>query len=624
MRATQARRHGIILIGLTISALVAGSVGVASAQDGALRLWLEWPNEGETLYAGPTSLLYKVPIKGRVVSDEYEANQIQVRLEVFKGAAAIGRLTQLPEADGAFEFFVTVNPRGAVEEFPIAFVDCGRVCHSPGDLDLQPGHLRLQITATDPAGNTATLERSIVVDLSDYATVPVQAVLADDPDRVIEGVRVSASTRMYLWRARYGLGMTGSDGMAAVRVEALSQAPTRYVFRVDPTIVDGVLYRGIDSVEITLPPGAISAQPVMLQLAASKGQISGALSAATDVPFAALKVRAIHLPDGASHEAQPSGQGVYAFHDLPIGQYQIALDADTLAAHGCAAGNLIVDLAASPTTSFDLTLKPLTGRSLHGTVTDAQGAPLPFAWVTVVDGALTQGVSPESGAYALHGVADETRTIVTSAPGYYSRADAIAPDALETLDIALARRPDTKRLAWGDGEILIPPESEADVADGHIAFERGWLWGQGGESQPLIVETVAANIMIHRGHFAIEQSAGRTGWFYLFEGEAMITAADSDSVNMQRGAMLALVAGARLKPVPLDPNVLAALRPSGSVPISEVWESTVEARIRDGLAQVGIGAAQAITFIAYSLVILLLVVAPLVAVIWQVKRRAHS
>jgi hypothetical protein len=429
---------------------------------------------------------------------------------------------------------------------------------------------------------------------------------------------------MYLWRARFGLGVTGADSTAAVRVEALSQAPTHYVFRVDPTIVDGVLYRGIESVEITLPPGATSAQPVTLQLVASKGQIDGTLSATTHVPFTALKVQAIHLPEGTQHLAQPTEQGLFAFSDLPIGQYLIALDADALAAQGYAAGNLTVDLASSPATSVDLTLKPLTGRSLHGVVRDAQGAVLPFAWVAVADQALTQGVSPESGVVALHGVADDTRTIVTSAPGHYSRADVVAAEAPETLDIVLARRPDTHSLAWGDGEIVIPSESEANVEGGRIAFIQGWLWGQGGESQPLVVATAVAGIVIQRGRFAIEQPAGGVGWFYLIEGEAAITSVDSQTVNVQRGEMVALVRGARLKPVPLDLNVLAALRSSGSVPISEIWESTAGARIRDRLAQVGIGAAQAITFITYSLVILLLVVTPLAVVIWRVKRRAPS
>ena len=43
---------------------------------------------------------------------------------------------------------------------------------------------------------------------------------------------------------------------AQVRVEALSQAPTHYVLRVEPTVVDGVLFESVAPVSVTVPPGA--------------------------------------------------------------------------------------------------------------------------------------------------------------------------------------------------------------------------------------------------------------------------------------------------------------------------------------------------------------------------------
>lgn len=607
---------------VVIGALAAGSAGDAAAQGRAPRLWLEWPNEGETLYAGPTSLLYKVPVKGFVSSDSYPSEDIEVSLEVLKSEATLGRLVKTPDADGAFEFFLTVNPHGSTEEFPIAFTDCGRMCHGPGDLDLQSGSLRLRVTASDPAGLATSVERNIVVDLAAYATVPVTTVLTGEPDHTVEGVRVSASTWIYIWRARYGLGVTDAGGVARVRVEALSQAPTRIVLRAVPTVVDGVLYQGIDDAEVTLPPGATLAPPATLRLTASAGRVDGQLIANEGVPLGSLDVRAIQLPDGASHLARPSDRGEFVFDDLPIGRYRIAVDRDALIAAACVADAETIDLASTPSAALTLKVDPQAGQSLTGVVRDTRGQPLTFAWLSVDRPALVESVDPNNGSFVLRGLAESTRAVVASAPGYYSRAEAVALDAQHALDIALARRPETRVWHWGDGEVLAPPESDVRMDAQRIVFLGGWLWGEGSAAQPLVIWTESAEVAIARGRFAIEQPVDETGWFYLFEGEATVTGADDrETFAMRSGEMLALVSGASLQPVPLDPAVLSLLKSPASLPIAETWETTVEAQFRDKLARLGVGVAQAITFITYVLVALLLVLAPLIVVIWRLRRR---
>ncbi len=62
-------------------------------------------------------------------------------------------------------------------------------------------------------------------------------------------------------------------------VEALGQAPTRYVFRLDPIVVDGVQYSSREYAQLTLPPGATTADPVKLVVQALRGQIAVTVTA---------------------------------------------------------------------------------------------------------------------------------------------------------------------------------------------------------------------------------------------------------------------------------------------------------------------------------------------------------
>ena len=114
---------GLLLTCMGLALLFLVSIKTTTAQSGDLAVELEWPNEDETLYAGPSSLLYKIPIKGWISTSTFSPADIKVRLEVFEGFELIGSLETIPDGDGRFQFFTTVNPRGSSEEFTIAFND---------------------------------------------------------------------------------------------------------------------------------------------------------------------------------------------------------------------------------------------------------------------------------------------------------------------------------------------------------------------------------------------------------------------------------------------------------------------------------------------------------------------
>ncbi len=81
--------------------------------------------------------------------------------------------------------------------------------------------------------------------------------------------------------------------------------------------------------------------------------------------------------------------------------------------------------------------------------------------------------------------------------------------------------------------------------------------------------------------------------------------------------MLALGGSAELKAVPLDGVVLQALPPGVASAGQPNWEPGLAARLRDGLALLGIRTAQILTFITYLSALLALIVVPLALIRWR-------
>jgi hypothetical protein len=217
--------------------------------------------------------------------------------------------------------------------------------------------------------------------------------------------------------------------------------------------------------------------------------------------------------------------------------------------------------------------------------------------------------------------------LVVTAPGHYSQALVVSPSAsVSPLELNLTRRPETRSLPWGQGEVIVPPETLATISSHQITLESGWLWGSGDDGQPLEINTAGTIITLTGGRFALENIPGQTPWLYVFEGEAEVRAgsAADRNVSVASNMMLALLETGRLAPVPLEPAAVDALRSGTRSPLSPVWEPSLSAQWRDRLALMGINTAQIITFVTYLLALLSLFVAPLVGVFWWTKRHNPS
>ncbi len=610
------------LLGLVFVVLVACPV---EAQDGGPTLVFEWPNEGETLYAGPTSLLYTIPIKGWMQGIEAGGDPIQVRLEVLQGATVAATLVESLRPDGSFEFLATVNPQGSDGRFPAEHLGCGDDCHRRGEIDLPAGQVTLKVTALNlPGGREATAERSIIIDRSGLAAVPVKVMLDGVPGQPVSGVQVTGSTWLYMWRSRIVTGSSDEDGLALVRVEALAEAPTEYLFRVAPTIVDGILYKGVNAAPLTLPPGASQADPVELRVKAYTGQVTGLVQeegAHIESPPAIL---AIHLPAGGSRRVQLSNRGVFDFSPLPLGRYLIAADGQALFRQGLYSRVQAVDLTETNQVEVELPVFSFNGRSMSGTVLDGEGGrPLPFAWVTAENQGGFDAVSPEDGVFQLGGLPDERVSLLADAPGFYSQAYSVDPASLgeQGFDITLVRQEETIARPWGSGQIMIPAGTAASEEGGSLVLERGWLWGSHGD-QPLSLQAGGTEIAMPAASFALEFLPGRRAWFYLLDGQAEIRRRDmAAQVAVSPGQMVNLLNPGPLEAVPCDPAVVAVLSSGEPSPLEHSWQPTLGARVRDGLARAGVGAAQLITFFTYSLLLFSTVLVPLAALYFWWRRR---
>ena len=606
------------------------SVTPIQAQRESFGVTITSPLDQETFYAGPSSLVYSINVTGKITGVRGDPSVVTVRLDIYQGTQLNQSIKTNPARDGSFTIDFTVNPKGSDPVFTVDMVTrgCSNVgpnsqCHYRAPYSFPPGRLVLRVTAEAP-GLQATAERHITVDCSRYINVPVRVVLADQPGQTVANVPVIGSTWLYVWRARSTTGATGSNGIADVpNVEVLSEASTKYMFRVEPSVVDGVLYRSVKDVEVTLPPGATSAPMVTLQVRGQTGKLSGSIKGTLTAP---LPVHAILLPSGKNYSTVSSAAGTFEFPNLPIGSYVVMADDRALATQGYLGKSQAVDLLKSPSATLTL---PITsaerGAMLKGVVRDAKGSPLPFAWISIEKAGILQSNTPASGTYALTDLPQQSLTAIVSAPGYYYLAQVVQASSVST-DFSLTRRPETKNIPWGNGEVIVPPESRLSIESHQIELEYGWLWGNVAKERSLTLRVADAEIVIAQGNFAIEYlPTNSTGWLYLIEGSATVRSyRNPEPFDVHAGEMVAMVEQSRWSAVPIDATTLATLRVSNASPVEPIWESTLEAQLRDRLAQMGIGTAQVITLITYSLVILVFVIVPLLGIIKWISSRLKT
>ncbi|HSM58493.1 MAG TPA: carboxypeptidase-like regulatory domain-containing protein, partial [Candidatus Sulfomarinibacteraceae bacterium] len=459
--------------------------------------------------------------------------------------------------------------------------------------------------------------RHIVVDDSTYATIPV-TLLQEQGAPAPEGINVTGATQIYLWRARHALAATDSQGQAQLKVEALSQVPTEYVVRVQPTIVDGVLYEGMGEAHVTLAPGASEGEGIELAVSARQGQLGGRLSAAERAPS---QIWAVCLPDGRSFRASVEADGDFHFVDLPLQNYRLTLDPRVLADTGLGAEHIDVDLTESAEQQVTVPVREERAPAISGAVQDEQDRPLPFAWVSAGEGSRYAPVLPGSGQFLIAAASPESHTLFVRAPGYYSRAYALDADSGDGHQaITLTPDPETRFVAWGEGAVAVPAGSDVEREGQVMRLQRGWLWGEGEGREPLVVEAGDVRLTVSAGRFALERMPQRS-WFYLLEGEARAEhVASGRETALQAPAMVNLSLAPELVAAPYDPVALRALQDAGEAPLAANWQPTLSARARDGLARLGIGAAQAVTFLTYAVVLLSLIVIPLGYVFYRRRR----
>ncbi len=580
------------------------------------------PGEGETIYAGPQTMLYSISVTGIVHMGSSNPAQSELKLEIYSGETEIGSFISYPDGNGDFSIPVTVNPdKNASELTGGLTLDRNTtclICHfAVSQPSLVPGALRIRVTVTAPSGQQAYSERRVTVDRGGYAVVPVKVVLAEDGKTPAVNVAVTGGTRLYMWRSRYATGFTDAEGNAEVRVEALSDAPTHYIFKVEPMVVNGILYESVQPVDVTLAPGATSAAQITLQVKSSLGEISGGVSDLNKQ----VQIWAISLPSGFANITTVSSQGTFSFANMKVGKYLLTADPQELAIQGLTLNPESIDLAQTLSTQVVLNPQPLEGASLTGKITDDGGASLPFAWVSI--NSQVDQADPVSGGYAFFGLPPEKTTATISAPGYYSQAQVfnLASDS-GPLSVSLVRRPETRLIPWGAGSIVIPAETVANVEGQNITFEQGWVWGSGKSQQPLDLKFEDMQITIPDGKFALERLPAQSGWLYVMEGQANIQRESTGgSIMVQAGEMVYLSQDQAPQPVPYDPVVVRALRSNVGMPVDAVWQPTLSAQVRDRLAGIGIGSAQVVTFIANLVEVLSLLAIPFFGVNWIIQKK---
>lgn len=608
--------------------LLPGVIRTPQESEKAIIISLVRPGEGETFYAGPSTLLYNIPIHGWVESDLYRSEEIKVVLTIFQNSALVSTHEIYADSSGEYKIYATVNPEGSTENFSAIQADCASYCHYLSELVLPAGEMTLKLTAVDPAGNQDSLERHIIVDRSDYAYVPLQIILEDSRSsgRALQNVPVTASTWLYMWRSRHFITSTDDQGKAAIRIEALAESPTHYKLRVEPSIVNGVLYYSDELVDVVLPPGATSGPPVTLDVKTRMGRINGKIQGIDESLISSVQVLAIRQSDGLFYSEGISSQGDFVFDDIPLYEYIIVPDLDDgqASVQGFVPKAEAINLVASPTASIEFTKADIAGNVLRAEVKGDDNQLLPFAWATNEDSSITQMVMINSGGFEIHGLPSQSMTFIVNAPGYYSRAYTLNPssDESQTLSSVLVRQPDTRSISWGNGEIVVPPESVVEVSENRIRFRQGWLWGYTQQASEITIQHESANIVLAQGRFAFESLPNRKNWFYLIEGDATIHPTNGMSpVKINAGEMVTLIRNTAPVPIPMNQIVITVLHPGIDESSQSVWEPSLSARIRDYIARVGVGSVQLVTFITYGLILISIVGFPLMALYLRIIRR---
>ncbi len=165
-----------MLVGLVaFTFLLAATTNPSNAQGNALAVTIARPSEGEIIYSGPGAPYVCVPVTGWVTADQIDVTLVQVKLELYQGARTVGSLITKPAKDGKYWFDVAIN-ESSPDDHPVT--ECAQgMCHIFSSLSFPAGRVLVRVTATDSLGRKSVAERSVLVDHSGSANVPVQIVV---------------------------------------------------------------------------------------------------------------------------------------------------------------------------------------------------------------------------------------------------------------------------------------------------------------------------------------------------------------------------------------------------------------------------------------------------------------
>jgi len=608
---------GLFFTGLVLLSLTPQT---SFAQGEQLEVHIAAPYEGEVLYAGPSSLLYKTTIRGWVISLLTDLPQVVVKLEIYHGEELVGQDQQKLGADGTFTFYATVNPAGSAGSFTAKQEWCGTLCHSPGEVALQPGLLRIHVIAEEPGGNRADDERLVTVDNTSYALLPVQLIPATG-EMPLSGIKISAASRLYLWRGRSALGMTDDTGYAELRVEALSAARTIYSVEIEPTVIDGVLYEGIRPEELIIPPDGDRGELVRLLVRGRKGRISGAIEDVSPDQVGSLQVLGVQIPEGITFTSRVNPDGTFSLENLPVQRFLLILVHEGRGFSSLWSTPIELDLVQSGQAGVRLDMPHIDQGTLSGAVRDETGNVIPFALVTVESANQTVSVSPLDGTFFLDDLSLEPQSIRIDAPGFFSQRRVLQPlttgQISEEITITLQRQEGVVRHLASSAEVLVPPETNASIDVDAILLDNGWLWGSSGKADPLMIVTQSDEIKLFNAEFSLASIPGTDGWLYIRNGNAEITNTDSHrTVAVRPGEMIHLNCEGTCPAVPADMRVITAMQ-AAIPPIREKWEPTLLDRVRDWISNLGVLSAQLITGMVYVAMLAAMIVVP---VIWLIRQ----
>jgi WD40 repeat protein len=602
-------------------------VGVPHGSSG-LSVQIFSPGNGEHYYA-KGDILSVAQVTGKVTYTEGKPQNVKIRLISESNGNQSVLYDTHPQADGGYALTLSLSPQGS-EPWMLAGLPSSRfsqcyLCHDQdlaGDPTLPYGLVHLRIEATAPDGQTASDERWVWRDESHTETVRVITTLAGDGETPVAGLAVQADSVLYNWRPRTFSALTDANGTVTMEIETQPNTPTGLTFQVEPQILNGVLYQGSAPVQMTVNPNQAVPGPSLV-VEAHTGSIQGEWQLPGGVSAAQIPVWAIRLPDGKAEKGITDSQGRFTFDDLPLAAYKLAGDPQWMADNHVSIDPESLDLRQEITSQVHEQFVDVPAGALNGQVQAEGGAWLPFAWVSTEGQNQAQASMPDSGQYHLNGLGAGQLTLIVSAPGYYSQAQAVrmVADKIER-DFTLVPQPGLKSIAWGEGSVIIPAETSAVVQGSTIDFTRGWLWGQDQSESPLTIHVEKDTLTISSGKFALQSISNGAAWFYLWEGSAQISQPGvRKPVTITPGQMIALGTNLPSKPVAYTEAAFLSLRDSPSVPIDPTWQPSLPAILRDRLAWMGISLAKMITLIVYSLVVLISVIFPIAGIVWLIRRR---